>query len=287
MAAGPALPVLAAAVILGAAGCGAMGEKNPFSGSLGEVFEPLYRQSPREIAQQAVNPSLDADKRRRAIEQLSSATWGGEEPYLRLYRVYVDYPDDDDTIISVCVRALGRHGTPEDVPRLTKMLGPSPVYKPPVYVRWEAAKSLQRIHDPSAVSPLITAATHDQEPDVRMAAVKALAQYDQPAVFDALVGALNDRHFAVRHSALESLKTLTGQDLGPDIRQWIDWGRQHRSSLFADRQPYLWQPYEKPPGLWDKMQFWKKQEPMVPRAPTGLEQATADAGATDPALTAQ
>ncbi len=285
--AGLALSVMTAVMILGVAGCGAMGNKNPFPGSLGEMLDPLFPQSPGDWAREAINPALDADKRRRAVEMLSSATWGGEKPYLRLYRVYVDFPDDDDTIISVCVRALGRHGTPEDVPRLTKMLGPTSAYKPPVYVRWEAAKALQRIHHPSAVAPLIAASTRDQDTDVRMAAVKALAQYDQPFVFDALVGALNDRVFAVRHSALSSLKTLTGQDLGPDTRQWIDWGRKHRGELFAGRQPYVWQPYEKPWGFWDKMQFWKKPQPVPPRLPAGMEQATVDVGETDSALTTQ
>ena len=280
---GLVVPV-AALLLLGASGCA--GGKNPFTGKPGSVFEALIPRKPGEIAKDAVNPSVDVDKRRRALEQLSSAKWGGEKPYLRLYRVYVDNPGDDDTIISVCVRALGRHGGPQDVPRLTKMLSKSS-YDPPVYVRWEAAKALQRIHDRKAISPLISAAVNDQEPDVRMAAVQALGQYDEPAVFDALVGALNDSHFAVRHGALESLKLLTGQDYGDDIRPWITWGKVNRRDLFAGKQPYTWQPYDKPRGLWDKVRFWRKKEPVLPRAPTGLQQATVDSDEQAAKLTEQ
>ena len=244
---------------------GCVSGQNVYPGSLGEMITPLMPKSPGQIARDARDGLVnnDPDKIRRSIALLSSASWGGEEAYLALYRLVSQYPDD--TVQTTGIRALGRHGTPDDVPLIVIKLK-----RGADYVRWEAARSLQRIHNPVAINPLIaTTKRVDEQVDVRLAAIGALGQYPKSEVFDALVGALNDRHFAVRHSAQKSLKILTGQRFGPDTGTWLSWRKKNQDSLFKLGQTYVWQPYSKPPTFWDKAKFWKKRRSIPPRRPTG------------------
>lgn len=258
-----AWPLLLAALLALPWGCSAPGKGNPFTGSIGEMFEPLFKRTPSQLARDAFDGG-DPDRRRRAIAMLSSADWGGEEVYVRTYRMAAE-GDDDESVRAAALNALGRHGTPDDVPVIVANLEHANAF-----VRLEAAIALQRIHGPDAVDPLIAAMANDVDADVRMAAARALGQYAEPAVFDALVGALRDNHYGVVHHAHQSLELLTGAGLGLATRQWLHWGKAHAEHLFDNRGAYVWHPYQRPRGLLDKAQFWKRQEPVPPRPPTGL-----------------
>jgi len=228
--------------------------------------------TPSEAARDAFNV-YDADKRRHAVNLLAQATFGGEEPYLRTYRLLLD--DPDPSVRAACVRALGQHGTVEDVNLLTPSLADASAF-----VRWEAAKALQRIHHPAAIDPLRRTLAGDEDTDVRQACAVALGQYPTRPVFDTLVSALIDANFGVALAARQSLQTLTGADLGGEPAEWLQWADAHRAALFANQRPYAYYPYDKPPGTFEKMMPWHKDEPVTPRTPTGLgavESAT-DAG---------
>lgn len=260
-------PWLVMVALLSVGGCAASHAENPVGSMVAIALAPLFPPKPSQLAREAFDPG-NPDKRRRAIALLSSAKWGGEEAYMRYYRIALT--DPDDTVRAACIRALGRHGTVDDVslvaPHLQDKNG---------FVRWEAATALQRIHNEVAVAPLMAAAAHDAGVDVRIAAVKALGQYARPDVFNALVGTLNDRNFGVAYSARRSLRVLTGEDFGLDSGTWLSWGKKNSTDLFAKHQPYVWQPYEKPCGWWDKAQFWREYDPVSPRKPTGMEEAAA------------
>ena len=236
------------------------------TGSLKEMFEPMFPPTPSEVARDAFDMS-SPDKRRRAIGLLSSATWGGNEDYVRLYRAAIT--DSDNTVRAAGISALGRHGVPEDAPRIARYLA----LDYPPYVRWEAAMALQKLHNPEVVRPLLQTLSDDEEIDVRMAAAKALGQYPQVPVYDALVGALNDQRFAVAYQAQQSLNLLTGQDFGLDAAQWTKWGDENGKTMFDGKQAYVWEPYNRPRGFFDKAQFWKKHETIPPRAPAGMTQS--------------
>ncbi len=230
-------------------------------------FEGLGSPAPAEVAAAAFDPD-DPDKRRESIILLANASWGGEEPYVKAYRELVS--DPDPTVRAAAVSALGRHGEPADATRLTERLADDDSK----IVRWEAARALRKIHTPAAIDPLIRALDDDADADVRMTAAHALAQYPRREVFDALVGALNDQNFAVVCAAHESLKTLTGRDLPDRTAAWWQWA-QERENLFADGRPYYYQPYHRPPGMLDRVQFWKDSD--APRLqPRGLESADAE-----------
>lgn len=208
----------------------------------------------------------DPDVRRRALNNLSASPFGGEEPYVRLYRLLID--DPDPTVRTAAVKALGLHGEVKDVPLMTIRLVDTADM-----VRWEAAKSLQKIHNPEAIKPLITVMNKDSDPDVRMACADALGQYAQPEVFSALVAALDDARFGVALAAQKSLTILTGQQLGGEGSDWLTYREQNTSNLFANQKTYTWQPYTQPRGFVSKMQFWKKAKQAQPaQAPVGLDE---------------
>jgi HEAT repeat protein len=253
-----------------AAACGLLGCTGNAKRDLKQAMDPLFPPTPTEAAQMSVN-IYDADQRRQGVTLLSAAKFGGEAPYLKLYRLLVN--DEDASVRAACVKALGEHGTPQDVKLLIPRLNDTASF-----VRWEAAKALQKIHNPEAIPALIEAAGRDTDPDVRQASAQALGQYAEPRVFDTLVSALNDADFAVVEAAQGSLKTLTGYDFGTDGALWLIWRDKHRTDLFAKQQEYTYQPFVKPRGFTDKAQFWKKYERPEPRTPEGIEAAATQGG---------
>ena len=233
------------------------------SQSVAEWFEGVMPPNPGEVARDAINP-YDPDLRRRSVELLSTADWGGEEPYLELYRLLVD--DPDPTVRAAALSALARHGTAADASHVVPYLR-SDGNKP---VRWAAARALQRLHHPDAVGPLLSGLREDPEANVRMVCANALAQYRQPKVFQGLLGALNDDDFAVVQESRVALNTLTGQDFGDDTGAWLRWS-EDQENLFANAGTYYYPQYERPPGMWDKMRFWKDRQPLLPSEPRGPE----------------
>lgn len=245
-------------------GCNSRGEFTGLGGLVGDLMPP----TPREAASKAFNP-YDADLRRDSVTLLSNASFGGESPYLRTYRLLVS--DGDPTVRAACVAALGKHGTVEDVPLILIYLKDDARI-----VRWEAAKALQRIHHKDAVDPLIqrlVGENKDTSADVRIASACALGQYPQRKVFDALVGALNDDDYSVAMEANKSLRTITGQAFSADGAQWIAWSKGNKN-LFAGAKNFRFVEYEGPPSLWQRMKFWEDYERTSEQEPRGLDEET-------------
>lgn len=243
-------------------GCGV---KRTISDAFGDFSEQLFPMTPSEAVQKAF-ASYDADERRNAAAMISASPFGGEEKYIRFYRQLLK-TEPDPTVQAVLVKAMGEHGEVSDAPVIARYLTEQ---NKPVFVRWEAAKALQKIHHPEVIVELMQALRQDADSGVRAAAADALGQYPTPAVFQSLIGGLDDAHFGVVLASERSLKTLTGADLGTDGGQWLAWADERSGKLFDDQEVYTWSPYVKPRGLMDKMQFWKKTAPVAPEAPTGL-----------------
>ncbi|MEX1015968.1 MAG: HEAT repeat domain-containing protein [Phycisphaeraceae bacterium] len=223
--------------------------------------------SPSEAARDAFNV-YSPDRRREAVDYLATAPFGGEPVYVRMYRLLID--DPDASVRASCAKALGLHGTAEDATAIIPLLRDDAAF-----VRWEAAKALQRLHNPDAAQPLATLLQDDEDADVRMEAATALGQYPSSAVFQTLVGALHDTDYGVARAARQSLRTLTGQDHGPEAGDWLAWADEQRSSeaMFAGRQTYTYQPWSPPAGVLRRMQFWRDADPDAePQTPAGLEQ---------------
>lgn len=247
-----------------------------------ELKETFVPPTPGEVAREAF--SLDPDARRRSVAALSGAVFGGEEPYVKLYRLmsspYGANGEKDATVRAAAISALGLHGTPADVPLICDRLT-DPREEP--YVKWEAAKALQKLHNPIAVGPLIKGVKDDQE-DVRMASAYALGQYPDKAVVQELIFLLDDQNYGVVENANIALQTLTGQDIEADGVEWLRWVKLHPTDMFANKREYKWQPFNKPAGFFRSMKFWDPLEPKGPELPKGMEDS-ATQPATKPAAT--
>ncbi|MEM6854952.1 MAG: HEAT repeat domain-containing protein [Planctomycetota bacterium] len=222
----------------------------------------------------ASDPEADPDARREALITIATSTAGDEPVYLDFYRATLADVNLDPTVAAVAAAALANHGTPADTGRLTPLLT-----RDESFLRWQAAVSLQRLHNPQAIGPLITAATGDEDPDVRMAAATALGQYPRREVFDALTTVLDDRDYGVSRAAREALSLMTQHDAGDDPRAWRDYANTNSSTLFDQPGPFTYTPYPPSRGLLSSIiLFWQK--PVAePEFPTGYEPPTVeDAG---------
>lgn len=230
------------------------------------LFSPFNGPTPREAAIDAVS-TYDADRRARGIATLAQADFGGEDPYVKLYRETIKI-DPDATVRTAAVKALGMHGDVQDALLFIEVLKDEQAS-----VRWEAARALQKIHNPVVTRPLSEVLKNDEDENVRIAAAYALGQYAQPGVFDSLVAALDDDSYGVVRISQQSLSTLTGQALGDDPQRWFSWSEKNQGNLFVGRKQYVWHDYQVPPTWSSRMIFWKRNDYTEDsaRLPKGIE----------------
>jgi HEAT repeats len=232
------------------------------------VLAPLFKQtSVKEAAAWAADP-YDADKRARGTLLLANAPFGGAEPYLALYRQHA--LDKDTNVQAAACRGLALHGQPSDVDLIV------PLTKSKEYlVRLEATRSLQRLHNPTAVPALVDRLSIEKEtePDIRAEAASALGQYAEVKSMQALIAALADPSLVVNVNAHDSLKTLTGNDeLPAERRAWVQWQKQ-AAAPFAGRKSYVY------PVFWREKR-WLDWVPLV-GGPVPNETASTPAGFPD------
>lgn len=229
--------------------------------SLGDIFNPP---TPAEAAAWAVDTS-NPENQRRGIALLASAPWGGAEPYQKLYRLYVEEPTDP-IVKGFAVRALGRHGDAGDAAMVAKQL--TSQYRT---VRLEAAKALQRLHDP-AVADVMWKKLIDQVEDseIRTELAIGLGQYPNDSVFQALVAAVDHRELAVNLAALDSLHTMTGKDFGLSQKAWIEWRASvDASNAYRADERFLYPTFQREKGFWDYVLFWMPLSFEDPAMPIG------------------
>ncbi|MHC4709293.1 MAG: HEAT repeat domain-containing protein [Planctomycetota bacterium] len=241
----------------GLAGCSSMGQ------DLSEFGDSLTPTTPAEAARMMVDP-YDPDSRRRGIVLIANSPFGGADAYLAVYRDRVAH-ETDPLAKAAAITALGRYGTPPDAPAIAACLEDEQFQ-----VRWEAAKALQRIHNPVVVPLLVPILRNrDEQPDIRVAAAVALGQYPQDRVFQALVEALDARELAVNAAARTSLGTLTGQNFDMDPAAWLRW-YNGVANPFEDQQEYLYPTYQRDETWLEKMAFWSSKTYEHPAPPAGL-----------------
>jgi len=257
---------IAGVLLLGGSlgGCDTIGQD---LGGFGDVFDPT---TPSEAARDMFD-QYDSDKRRQGTVLISNAPFGGTEVYVKQYRDMVNN-ERDPIVKATAIRALGKHGLPEDALRIVPHLS-----NENVQVRWEAAKALQRLHNPAAVTDLLKTLRNDQElADVRLATAVALGQYPEDRVFQGLVGALNARELAINTASQHSLATLTGQDFGLEAAAWLAWYNQTvgTGNAFAGQREYLFPTYQRDETWLEKLAFWTDKQFEQPAPPAGLRPET-------------
>ena len=87
-------------------------------------------------------------------------------------------------------------------------------------VRIECCRALGRRAEPVSVARLGSPLKNDKNVDVRMAAADALGKIKSKDSMQALAVALDDRDPAMQYVGVQSLKSITGKDYGPDVQTW-------------------------------------------------------------------
>lgn len=220
------------------------------------LFQVMAPPDPLVAAEMAINP-WDADARARGTMLLANSYFGGEDPY---HALYLDRASDEDpNVRAAALRGLSLHGLPEDAPVLAAALA-----DPNTRVRLEAARALQRVHNPEAIDALILSTrlpepgsverTGEPEPTIRAEATHALGQYAEPRVVQPLISALDDRFLAVNDAARDALTTLTGQDFGLNRKAWLEWYGD-ADAPFARRTSYIYPAFHRSKFFWEYIPF--------------------------------
>lgn len=87
-------------------------------------------------------------------------------------------------------------------------------------VRMACCQALGRRGEAASVPKLDQALRSDKNIDVRLAAAAALGNIKSPDAIQALAVALDDRDPALQYAGVQSMKSITGQDYGPDVQAW-------------------------------------------------------------------
>jgi len=234
---------------------------------LNDIATSLTPKTPRQAAEMALDQD-DPEKRREGILLIANSTIGGEDVYVTLYREYVRFEQDALTK-AAALRALARHGLPDDAPLFQPHLKHENVQ-----VRWEAAKGLQRLHNPVVAQDLVEVLRDESErAEIRAAAATALGQYPQDNVFQGLLTALTARQLSINVAAERSLNTLTGKTFGYDDRAWLRWynATVKTGDAFAGRKDDFYPTYSRAYTTLEKLTFWSKPSFEQPGQPIGLK----------------
>ncbi|MDA1007472.1 MAG: HEAT repeat domain-containing protein [Planctomycetota bacterium] len=222
--------------------------------------------TPGEAAAWAVDPT-NPTMQRKGLALLSSASFGGNNEYLELYRFTIE-ESPDPLVKSAAITALARHGTPEDATLIAKQLR-----NPNNQIRWSAARGLQRLYLPSAETAIWTGLllANDEREDIRAELALALGQYRSDSAFQALIAALDQPELSVNTAAQWSLWIMTGQDHGLNRVAWLQWYESvPRDQRFTAPDLYLYLTYARRPSLFEKVWPFGKNVWELPGLPRGM-----------------
>ncbi len=255
--------VVAAGILL--AGCDTISE------DFNDFMQGVSPPSPFEAAVWAADFN-DPGQQRRGVVLLSNATFGGETPYLELYRT-LTLESPDPLVRAAAIRALGRWGTPDDAQVIAGAAGlgsPESIESVPVPVRLEAAIAMQRLHEPAVIDRIWRQLINEEENEsVRVELAIALGQYPTDAAFQALCLALDDRSLALNLAAADSLRVMTGRDFGIDAPNWLSWYAS-TPAAFARGETFLYPTFQRKVGFWESLAFWNPVRFEEPGPPRGL-----------------
>jgi HEAT repeat protein len=158
------------------------------------------------------------DERREGIANLSTRSYGRNEPYVTRYSQIAQL-DEDYLVRAQAVRALNHSRADKFESIYLASLDDKNEL-----VRLEACKALSNMPDEKAIPKLLKIVGDNAENrDVRIAAADALRHYGNIEVARALVNQLGEREFGVAWQSRESLKKLTGRDFDFDEAQWLNY----------------------------------------------------------------
>ncbi len=156
----------------------------------------------RELAGQGQKSS--PDQQQRTVEELATAIRTEADPMIR----------------AEIVRTLGEYPTERSKAVLSAALA-----DPDEDVRIAACRAWAKRGGAEAVEVLGRVLAEDADVDVRLTAAWALGQSKEPTAVAALEPALADQDPAMQYRAVLSLRKITGQNFGNDVRRWQQYVR--------------------------------------------------------------
>ncbi len=193
----------------------------------------------RRTPQEWLDIALDdprPDQRRKAINEIAEGDAAAAGWAQRAFDV-IARTDPDSMVRVAAVRGLARGAAPSTPSTLVKLLQSDDrtfedVRPAPGPVRWEAALLLDRLLDDGRVAEsdrervlaaLLQHAGRETDRNVRLAAVRGLRHFQDGRAIPVLLAALDERDFALRDGAEQSLHDLTGHCCEHDSRAWRAW----------------------------------------------------------------
>ena len=206
-----AKPLLTIALGLALTGCAdgpfaTIASMNPYYTNQWEQDEragPTFHTQLAELRAIRRNPTgLPADEQRRVIPMLAGIVKDSTNSVLR----------------AEATLTLAAFSAPEVNPTLRLAISDADTD-----VRVAACRAWGRRGDAEAIDVLANAVSDDADLDVRMTATTELAKFQDQQSLQALAVALNDKDPALQHRAVQSLKSVTGQDYGDNVPAWRDY----------------------------------------------------------------
>lgn len=199
------------------------GNFNSFGGGLREVFvdypvklyDRLFGKTP--VADANDMESVDADRRRVGIVNLTNRSFGKAPPYTTRYTQIARF-DTSPLVRATALRSLNRSRDESATGLFIASLeDESPL------VRLEAAKGLANMPNPNAAGPLLKLFIDPKEEvDVRIAAADALRYNRTLEVARALVDSLSAPDFGISWQSRRSLRAMTGHDFRYNQSAWLE-----------------------------------------------------------------
>ncbi|MCC9604758.1 HEAT repeat domain-containing protein [Blastopirellula sp. JC732] len=184
------------------------------NGAISSPFGWGIKDDPADLAKYGPSPT----QRRDDIRRMSRYTheMSDSERQLNANKLTQQLKDEQDPLLRIeILKALAALQTPAAQEGLRMGL-----YDNEPRVRVMAVETLVVGKDPKAVEELGDLIVRDRELDVRLAAAKALEQFDSPESRKALAPAIQDRDPALRYVAIQSLKEHSQVDYGGDTAKW-------------------------------------------------------------------
>lgn len=159
-------------------------------------------------------PSMRVD----AIQEFAAKATGTDTPEQRelsnqlAQQIQVE---SDPLVRQVIVRTIAEYRTP-----LAQQVLEAGLADQDKAVRVACCQSLGRRADKVSVAKLASSLQSDEDVDVRLAAAEALGKIKSPESVQALAAALDDRDPALQYVGVQSMKSITGQDYGPNVEAW-------------------------------------------------------------------
>ena len=106
-------------------------------------------------------------------------------------------------------------------------------------IRAEAIRALGKIGRPEDATRLVRAMTADTQPECRIAAIDALGDLKpaDPRIREALVEGMDHDEPSIRYACLQSLRNMTGRDLGTEVGPWKKLVEMDEKTQLAQGKP--------------------------------------------------